>query len=100
MNKRLRKKEAQGKTSNKERMKYWKTAYMKAELNHSKERSGLLDKLVRSGRDMVEQKKICLCLEDKNVELTNKIGRLLKENANLKDSLSKANKPFWRRWFQ
>lgn len=84
MNKRIRKKVLLKKPSNRDKVKHWMKACSAVEEKYTDRCARLMDKLVAAGLELSEQKKISANLADKNVELATNIGRLLKENAELK----------------
>ena len=84
MNKRIRKNVLLKKPSNKDKVKYWMKACSAAEQKYTARCGELMDKLATTGLELSEQKKISANLADKNVELAANIGRLLKENSELK----------------
>lgn len=84
MKKRIRKKVLLKKPSNKDKVKYWMKACSAVEEKYTERCAKLMDKLVAAGLELSDQKKINVNLADKNVELVANIGRLLKENAELK----------------
>lgn len=84
MKKRIRKKVLLKKPSNKDKVDFWMKACSAVEEKYTERCAKLMDELATTGLELCEQKKISANLADKNLELVSNIGRLLKENSDLK----------------